>query len=176
MTSLLRRCGPLVFVTASVWASTVGAINLDVTPGRMEAALVARGLRPNARRFTGIHARGRSLSGFEVVTEFAVSCRWPKRIAIRDHMFAATTRSVQERSPWHRRVSLVAASILRRMRAMAPLVDVVLQSPSETPRLENRSESLDCRQAPGSNFPLGVVAEAVFDAAVGQVLCTVSVR
>lgn len=189
MTSLRRRCGPLVSVSACVWASTLGAINLDVTPGRMEAALrVARGSEAERAAFHRAYVLALSnpiVERMEVVTELRrVVQMAEERIAIGDHMFAATTRSVQEAiQPWRRRVSLIARLRFPPLNAyvMAPPVDVVLQGPSgDVPRLENRSEPLLglASGAPGEQLPvLGVVAEAVFDAAVvGQIPRTVSVR
>ena len=180
------RLGSLFLVLA---AATVAAIDLDISPADIEAALkVARA--PESTR-AAFHARyvfasnHPAVERIEVVTESRrVVLIAESRIAGGDHLFAHGSRAVSEAlRPWRGRVSVIARLRFHPQNTyvMAPSIDLVLRDNSgEVPRLDLRTETLLALSSgvPGERLPVvGAVTEAIFGSAViGQTTRTVVVR
>jgi hypothetical protein len=174
------------FLTLTLGASTLSAIDLDVTSRDMEQVLaVARG-SDDAR--TAFHApyilrTPSPLDTLEVITERRrLALLAAEKIALGDPLFTqGTLRAEEALRPWRRRVAIVArfAFPVNNAYTTAPTVDITLADPL-TPRLDLKSETLFA--LPGTNpaQPVPVVGargEALFDATgVAQASRTIVIR
>ena len=180
------RLGSLFICLA---AATVAAIDLDISPADIEAALkLARG--PESAR-AAFHARYVFASNHPTVERIEVVTEWRRvvllaesRIAGGDHLFAHGSRAASEAlRPWRGRVSVIARLRFHPQNTyvMAPPIDLSVRDNSgDVPRLDLRTETMLALSSgiPGERLPVvGAVAEAMFGAAaIGQATRTVVVR
>ena len=174
------------FLTCSL---SLFALDLNVTPARIEAALkIARGSESSRLAFHRpyiFQPSDPSIARIEAITEFRrIVLMAEERIARGDRLFAQSAQQAQAAiQPWRGRVSLVAEVRFHPQNAYVrpPGIDVILAgSTGDLMRIDLRNEP---RYATfggtvGSRAPLsGVIGEAVFDASVvGQAFRTASVR
>jgi hypothetical protein len=172
----------------AAFVSTAGAIDLDVTTGRIQAALsMARGREPARAAFHKpyIFSTGSPIvDNIEVITEFRRLVKIAEaQIADGNPFFAQNTAAAQEAlRPFRNRVSVVAYLRFHPQNAyvVGPLVEVALLDEFvPLPRLDMQVETLFARWSgpAGQRVPVaGATAEGVFDSAVvGQQYRTIVV-
>jgi hypothetical protein len=179
----------LVLVSIALAASTVRAIDLDVTTAKVEAALklarapeAARAAFHKAYLFPVDDATVQSL---EVITEWRRLVKIAEaRTAGGDHFFSSDTKAAEEAiRPWRRKVAVLLQLRFHPQNVflLAPPVEVSVVGPSGI--VPSVAVHIDTIFAPGSGRPrerlavAGAMVEAVFDAeVVGQTAGRVVVR
>jgi hypothetical protein len=179
------------FVFALVASVAAGAIELDVNPARVQAALkVAHGsaaARAAFHRPYLFESTDPSIDRIEVITEYRRVVLFGEDKLFRgEQMAAQNVRETQTAlKEWRRRVSVMVHVTfpLQNILMAAPRTEIALAGAAgEVARIDMRNQTEYAIQSGPSNrrepqSVIGLIAEAVFDAeTVGQNLRTATVR